>query len=250
MIKLTEFKIKTSNGETVLGEYEGNEKSGKVVVFSHGFGVTRTDHGMFTDLGDFLKGEYLVVRFDYNLINDKGKSMEVFPYSQQSRMLDAVLKFVKSSFKTKKVNLIAHSQGSLVVGVLQPSGINKTVLISTPLRSPYQRFKSYFSQRPGTKFDEEGKSQIQRSDGSTTYINKDFWPEIKSIKPLELFRRLAEKYEVSVIIGKDDDLVTDRTPVEVDRGSVSFFEIVGGHDFGGSSRSKLMQLISRVLEKN
>lgn len=49
MIRLTQFSIKLDEID-IKGEYEGNDEYGKVVVFSHGFGVKRDSWGMFNEL--------------------------------------------------------------------------------------------------------------------------------------------------------------------------------------------------------
>lgn len=89
-MKVTQFEIQTEKGLTVKGEYEGNERTGKLIIFSHGFGVTRDSHGMFTEIGDELKSEYLVVKFDYTIVNKEENWTKVFPYSKQVEMLKAV----------------------------------------------------------------------------------------------------------------------------------------------------------------
>ena len=87
MIELTQFETRFDDRVTVKGEWEGNEKSGKVVIFSHGFGVTRDSHGSFNQLGDLLKDKFLVVRFDYSKIIPEKKSWpnwKIFIYQSDS----------------------------------------------------------------------------------------------------------------------------------------------------------------------
>jgi hypothetical protein len=89
-MQVTQFEVKTKSGLTVKGEYEGSVTSKKVIIFSHGFGVTRDSHGMFTEIGDKLVSDYLVIRFDYTIVNKGENWTKVFSYNIQAEMLQAI----------------------------------------------------------------------------------------------------------------------------------------------------------------
>lgn len=131
-MKLTAFTQKLISGIEIKGEYEGNAKSGKIIVFSHGFGVKRDSRGMFNEIGDFLKSKSLIIRFDYNDINKAENLVTVLPYSDQAKILKKVLRFVKDEFQPKEINIISHSMGCLVTGILSPRNIEKIILLSPP----------------------------------------------------------------------------------------------------------------------
>jgi len=64
-------------------EITGNVESGKVVFVSHGFGVQRDSRGMFIDIENVLKNDFLGIRFDYNEIQKNGNT-QVASFSEMS----------------------------------------------------------------------------------------------------------------------------------------------------------------------
>ncbi len=247
-MNLNQFKCKLTSKISIKGEYEGNENTGKVVIFSHGFGVQRDDRGMFNDLGDNLKNKFLIVRFDYSLINEKDNSTEVYPYSIQSKMLKKVYSYIKNKFSPNEVNIIAHSMGCLIVGLARIKNLNKVLLLSGPPSSPYSGIKKYFSNRSGTKIDENGTSILKRSDGSLTYIKKNFWKEMKSVNPPKLYSHLAKNSEVIFIRALSDQVITETEFSKISKNSkIKLIEIDGNHNFEGKARRELTNLISKYL---
>jgi len=248
-MKLTQFKIKNTPVD-VLGEYEGNQKSGKVIIFSHGFGVTRNNHELFIEIGDLLKDKYLIVRFDYNKFSSTKKSLRVYPYSDQVVSLRKVIDFIHKNFDISEVNIVAHSMGCCIVGMLQPDNVKKVFLSAGPTEAPYKNFKEYFSKRPGTVFNETGLSKIQRSDGSFTVIGKEFWKDIKDIDPIPLYFKLAKNSEVYYVRAKKDQIITDTNyKMLVKNSNINYFEIDGGHDFHPPAREELLSILEKIFNE-
>lgn len=247
-MKLTQFSIKIKNGITVNGEYEGNENSKKVVIFSHGFGVTRNSHGMFVEIGDLLKDNFIVVRFDYSIVNKEENWTKVYPYSIQVEMLKAVHSFVCNNFHPKETNIIASSMGCLITGLVLLPDIKKVILLASPITTPYQSLKTHFTKRPETIINEESTSIIKRSDGSITYVESDFWKEMKDINPVNLYKELIKNSEITFIRATADQIIKDTNYDEIENiTGLKYFEIDGDHDFGGSARGKLLNIISVTL---
>ena len=250
-MKLTQFETQTDKGLTVKGEYEGNETAGRVIIFSHGFGVTRDSHGMFTEIGDELKNEYLVVKFDYTIVNKEENWTKVFPYSKQVEMLKAVYKYIYNEFKPLEINIIAHSMGCLITGLAQLSNINKILLLASPPTAPYQRMKDYFAKRPETVIDESATSTIKRSDGSITYVESDFWHEMRDVNPPKMYKHLASKAEVFFVRALSDQVITEQDYENIRSiKEIDYNEIDGNHDFEGEAREKLIKLIKDMFNGN
>ncbi|MBP9759003.1 hypothetical protein KBD45_04875 [Candidatus Dojkabacteria bacterium] len=248
MKKLTQFSIKTKNGIVVNGEYEGNKNSNKVVIFSHGFGVTRNSHGMFVEIGNLLKEKFLVVRFDYSIVNKEENWTKVYPYSIQVEMLKAVYSFVYSNFHPKEITIIASSMGCLITGLAMLPKIKKILLLVGPINSPYQNVIDYFSKRPETMINEKSTSIIKRSDGSITYVESDFWKEMKDINPINLYKKLIKNSEIIFIRATADQIIKDTNYDEIENiNGLKYIEIDGDHDFGGDARGKLLNIISVTL---
>ncbi|MBN2016262.1 alpha/beta fold hydrolase [Candidatus Dojkabacteria bacterium] len=249
-MNLTQFSLKL-NSKFVKGEYEGNESSGKVVIFSHGFGVKRDSWGMFTQLGDLLKDKFLVVRFDYSKIDEGQNATIVPPLSFQAKMLEKVIEHLQEKFNLKEINIVAHSMGCLVVGILSFENVNKIILLASPVTSPYKRMKEHFSKRPETKFNEQGTSKIKRSNGSWTFIGKKFWKDVKGIDPPKLYSTLSEKAEVYFGRAKQDHVITNETYDAIKNiKDLKYEELDGDHNFADEARQGWLERMVSILSDN
>ncbi|MBD3279162.1 MAG: hypothetical protein GF390_00440 [Candidatus Pacebacteria bacterium] len=248
-MKLTQFSILLNDNITIQGECEGNSDSKKAIVFAHGFGVKRDSWGMFNQLGDLLKGDYLVVRFDFVEILEKDNATKVFPLSTQAEMLKAVCAYSKSKLGVAEINIIAHSQGCLVTGLLSPDDASKIILLASPVESPYSRMKQYFASREGTEINEDGLSKIKRSDGSWTWVEAGFWDDIKSIDPAQLYSRLAAKTDLYFVRAMQDHVITDKNyeSVKNDK-NINFLELPGDHNFAGDARDNWLGTMVDLLK--
>lgn len=247
-MKLTQFEIKTDTGFVVKGEYEGNENSKKIIIFSHGFGVARDAHGMFNEIGDELKAKYIVVRFDYTIVNRKENWTQAFSFSKQVEMLKTVNAYVRKIFNPEEVNIIGHSMGCLIIAMAYIKDIKKVLLLAGSSAAPYPRLRDHFAKRPETIINESATSSIRRSDGSTTYVESDFWYEMKDINPPELYKKLTGISEVSFVRALADQVITE-TNYEAIRTipNLHYYEIDGGHDFKDEARKSLIILIKKLF---
>lgn len=203
---------------------------------------------MFTELGDLLKEKYLVVRFDYTIVNDEENWTKVYQYSIQKEMLRTVYDFVIDKFSPKEVNIIAHSMGCLITGLARLGNIKKTILLAGPPSVPYSRMKEYFSKRPETKIDENGTSIIKRSDGSLTYVDKDFWKEMQIVNPPHLYRELSKNSDVTFARAMKDQVITESEYSKItDIQMIKHVEIDGNHDFEGEARDELKGLVEKIF---
>lgn len=246
MIKRREISLKEGG---VKGEYWGNEESGKVIIFSHGFGVKRDSRGMFTELAELLKDSYLAVLFDYVDVNEDG-STTAYSFSKQAEKLKAVIKYVGKQFNPKEVDIIAHSQGCIIVGLVSPADIDKIVLVAGPTSAPGQRMKDYFSQRKGTEINKEGTSKIERSDGTTTLVPSEYWREASEVNPAEMYLRLSKKSKIYFIRALQDQVVVgeDYSLLEGDE-NIEFIELGGNHDFEGEDRKPFLDKMIQILKQ-
>lgn len=248
MTHVTQFEIPFLKNFSIRGEYEGNKDAKQVVIFAHGFGVKRDSWGMFNELGDALKDSAIVVRFDFNRINVEKNATYVMPCSMQSRMLSQVIEKFYVLFSPENTSLIAHSMGCVVVGLLQPKNIYKTILLAPPTTSPYKRLVDYFSKRPGSRIDENKESVIERSDSSWTYIPPEFWPEIQLTSPFTLYKDLKSKTDLYAIRPLQDQVIVDEDYSRLRQMlKENYIEIDGSHDFHPPHRQKLLDTIGQII---
>lgn len=248
MLLLTQFDLPFFDNFTIRGEYEGNEKSDKIIIFSHGFGVKRDSWGMFNEIGDGLKHDFLVIRFDYNKIIPEKNATYVFPLSLQSKMLDHVSQYFRNTFATSHHTIIAHSMGCVVASSVDVSQIDQTVLLAPPLTTPYMSLKSYFSKRSGTHFDEGGITTIERSDGSFTYVPSEFWDEVIKTNPLNLYQEIQSKTSVYAIHPLQDQILGNEPYAKLKHVLKDhYYEQDGNHGFAPPHRQQLLDTIKQII---
>lgn len=232
MLLLTQFDLPFFDNFTIRGEYEGNEKSGKVIIFSHGFGVDRTDRGLLSDIGNVLKDEFLIIRFDYNKIIPEKNAIYVFPLSLQAKMLEHVFAYSRRIFSPFHHTIIAHSMGCVIASSSKFKETNQTILLAPPLTSPYTTLKNNFSKRAGTTFNENDMTNIERSDGSITFVPAEFWTEVKKTNPLHLYRELQSKTSVYAIHPLQDQILSNEPYTKLKRLLKDhYYEQDGNHDY-------------------
>lgn len=247
-MNLTQFNIPLGKNLVISGEYEGNIESKKAIIFAHGFGVKRDSWGMFDQLGDYLKSDYLVIRFDFVQILEKENTTKVFSLNTQAEMLNLVIKYATEKLLSTEINIIAHSQGCLVTSLLAPNNIYKIILVASPIENSYARMKSYFSNREGTIINEKGTSHIKRSDGSWTIVESDFWQDIKSINPIILFKALTKKTNLFFIRALNDQVIPDKNykPLK-ELKDISYIELPGNHNFENKARENWLKTIAKIF---
>lgn len=234
--------------DEVKGEFWINKDTNKVVVFSHGFGVTRDARGMFTELASLIKDEYNIVLFDYSEIGEDGNTT-TFPFSEQAKKLREVLKHTREKLNPKKVIIVAHSQGCIITGLVSPDNVEKIILVAGPTSAPGENIKKYFQQRPGTEIDESGISKIERSDGTTTFIQSGYWKDAYEVNPEELFLELARKSKVFFVRAKQDQVLTNEDYSGIKDSDIVFIEIDGNHDFEREDRKLWLNKMVELLNK-
>jgi pimeloyl-ACP methyl ester carboxylesterase len=245
MIKRKQISL---NGRNVRGECWGNEVTGRVVIFSHGFGVKRDSRGMFADLAKLLKDDCLVVLFDYVDVNEDG-STTAYSFSEQAEKLKEVIKYVREQFNPKEINIVAHSQGCIIAGLASPSDIDKVVLVAGPISAPGQRMKEYFSQREGTMINEKWLSKIKRSDGTITLVPSRYWQEANKVNPAELYLKLSKKAKVYFIRARQDQMIVREDYLLLRKsGGIEYIELQGNHDFEGKDRKPWLERMVSILQ--
>lgn len=247
-LSLTQFELSLKN-TTVKGEYEGNPTSGKAVIFAHGFGVRRDSHGMFNELGDLLKEDRMVIRFDFTETLEEEGSIKVPPLSTQAEMLAAVLSYAADTLRAPELSIVAHSQGCLVTGLLSPDGIDKIILVASPIGNPYLGMKEYFGRREGTEIDEAGLSRLKKSTG-WALLEPEFWQDIKAVDPVYLYQQLATKTNLFFIRAIHDHVIagTDYQSIQNISG-MTYQELPGDHNFSGEARQNWLATLAGILRE-
>lgn len=249
MIQKTQFTVNYDDELTVTGEYEGTIDSGKVIVFSHGFGMKRDSRGFFTEIGNSLRNSFLIVTFDYCKMMPEENATLTYAFSVQVKLLQKVVEFIRSKFNVSELDVIAHSMGCLVVGLAELEDVKKIILLSPPPSKRIQKMQTYFNHKQGSEFNTQGFSKVKRSDGSWTFIHPDFWNEVKIVDPAKLYKKLSKTADTYFVRALHDDVITDESYSEIqiiDR--LHYIELDGDHNFKEPNRKKLLDTITKIFD--
>jgi len=243
----TEFQIQSPAGFLINGEYQGNTDSRKIIIFSHGFGVTRKARGLFDDIAAILKDKYLCVLFDYNLKLEN--SIKVDSISEQAEILKAVYKHLKHEFGWFECSLVGHSLGTIIIGLADLPDISKIILLAGSPSNPYNRLLERFNANKANQIDQNGTSLIKRADGSNTLVEKEFWTNLKCIPdPYLLYQSLSRNSNVTYVRATLDRPLIDREYKKLENiTNLKYVEIEANHDFEVPGRKHLLNKLKEIF---
>src|SRR4051812_33976828 len=100
-----------------------------IVIYSHGFGVRKDDRGLLTDIAEHLP-EVESLLFDYNEVDELNHTLTMRPLSKQAEMLNEVVRKTRQSHPDAIIDLVGHSQGTIIIALAKPQGIRRTLLLA------------------------------------------------------------------------------------------------------------------------
>lgn len=216
-----------------------------IIIYSHGFAVRKDDMSLFTDLaGKIPEAESIL--FDYYEVDEQAGKIFLSTFSEQVRKLKEVVANVRQANPGAIIDLIGHSQGTLVAALARPEGIRRAVLISPVFDIDIERTLSRYRTKPGVKIDLEGISEIPSSTGLTKIIPKEYWQERALLEPLPAYASLAAVTEVVAIEANQDELLSKVDPKQLD-GGIKLLPLDGDHNFNPPNREKLIGLVRSLL---
>lgn len=207
------------------------------IICSHGFGVQADARGMFTEIAEAFP-DHTFITFDYNQVNDDGNLL-VAPLNEQVQVLQEQLDRYPESI------LLAHSQGCVVAGMADISNVAQVILLAPPDKASPERVERKLAQNPSSETNLDGISRLPRSDGSITLISRQYIDSLKDLKPLALYKSMAELRPVTIIRATNDQ-VLGMTNVD-ELSAVTLIDIDSDHDFHGKARRILIETLAGVL---
>jgi hypothetical protein len=220
-----------------------NEKH--FIICSHGFGVAWDDRGLFPDAAA-LVNDAKVVMFDYNVINEVQNTITIAPFDDQVKKLEKIINETKAAHPQATIDLLCHSQGCLIAALLKPDGIRKTIFLAPPYSLDAERTISQFTERPGTKIDRRGVSLLERLDGTTTIVPKEFWDGMANKDCAALYNNFAECTELEIVNASQDEVLGNINLTGLSP-KIKIINIDGSHNFGGAARDSSKKLVVDFL---
>jgi hypothetical protein len=217
--------------------------SNHFIIFSHGFGVKKDSRGLFPEIAHTLN-EFEPIFFDYNIVNEEKGELRIQEFSKQVQILENIINKIKAEYPNAVIDIISHSQGAVIVGLLKPFGIRKTVLIAPPYSSKIDKMLKNFTSRAGTIIDFENDSKLMRSDGSISIVPKEYWIERSEVGDLcQIYNDLGKTTELSIIRALDDEVLDVDVVQKVQ--TAKTINLNGDHNFSGESRVLLLNELQR-----
>jgi hypothetical protein len=217
-----------------------------IVIYSHGFGVRKTDRGLFTAIAKALP-EAESVMFDYNPINEKANTLTAKPLNEQVQKLRKVINTTRAEYPGAVIDLVCHSQGCVVAAVLKPRHIRKVIMLTPPDDVSQAVLIDQLSANREEPIDVTARTRLQRADGSTTVIHPDYWQSFEGVYPVKLYNRLAKFTALRIINARQDEILSNAT-FEGLNPDVSTVTLEGSHNFEDeASRQRMLYILQKEL---
>lgn len=216
-----------------------------IIIYSHGFAVRKDDNGLFTEIAASLP-EVESVLFDYYQVDETNNKIFVSSFTDQIEKLRQVVKDIVSYNPGAIVDLIGHSQGTIVAAMARPNWIRKAILLAPVFDTNLGRTLNRYKEKSGAIINLDGISEIPSSTGLAKIIPKEYWQERELIKPFVHYNALANKSEIIFIQANQDELLPKTDLSELDQ-RTKLIAIDGNHNFSQPNRDRLIETIRELL---
>jgi hypothetical protein len=218
-----------------------------IVIYSHGFGVRKEDRGLFTAISKALP-DVKSVMFDFNPVHEGTNTLTVKPLNEQAGKLRTVINTTRAEYPDAIIDLVCHSQGCVIAGLLKPRGIRKVIMLAPPDDISEATVVKHLSVRREDPIDVTARTRLERSDGSTTVIRPEYWHSLAGVNPVKLYNQLARVTTLRIMNAKDDEVLGKVSFEKIDP-SISFVTLNGGHNFDDeASRKQLLYILQKELK--
>lgn len=221
-----------------------NQKN--IIIYSHGFGVRKDDNGLFTDIVESLT-EVESILFDYFEVDEDEKTLTICPFSAQVDKLNKIVAETRLVNPEAVIDLICHSQGTLVAALAKPEGVRKAILISTVFDTSLEHSLERYKSKSDVVIDLNGISRVPSSMGVTRIIPAQYWQERIAVKPFEEYNAFAEKTDI-VVINANNDQILPKVDLKDLSPKIKVLALDGNHDFSGEDRKHLIEVIKEELK--
>ena len=217
-----------------------------IVIYSHGFGVRKDDSGLFSDIAKNIP-EVESVLFDYYIVNEQAKTLTIIPFSEQVIKLNEIILKTRKANPDAIIDLICHSQGTIVAALAKPKGVRKIIMLAPPFDMDVERSLKKYQTMPGSIINLEGMSKLPTStDGLERIVPSTYWIERLLIKPFAIYNKLAEETDVISIEANQDQVVPKVNLKELSK-KIKLDPIDGNHNFSGKGRIILIEKLRHYI---
>lgn len=211
----------------------------KTIICSHGFGVRADSRGMFPEIAAAFP-DYKFKMFDYNVVDENGDTT-VRSLDQQAEILQRQIDKAQGG----EIVLLCHSQGSVIAGLVDLTKVSKVVLLAPPVRMSMQNLIRRMQSREGSVIRPDGVSVLPRSDGTTSYLPKEYLQSLENRNPIELYQQVANAKPTSIVRATEDEVIGLTNINEIE--NAKHIDIAADHNFTGNMRVRLIETLRGIL---
>lgn len=246
-----QLQIKNQQGESLDTKIDGNEESGKIAIFVHGFGSLKDERGLFTDIISVISNKYLTISFDASGWGQSEGKQEESSFVKHGQDLGSVINWATTQYPNHELNIIAHSGGVHATLSLNPVNIHKAVFSALSHSNGWVTL-AYLEKRlleKGGTLNPEGISIFPRSDGTQSKLGPTFWSCLKDLDTISILHNFAKNVQVLAIHPQSDEIVSTKS-VQAYRQlkNIQYLELPGNHAYTNrKDRSYLTKVIKTFL---
>lgn len=195
--------IKNKYNEKLAGLHESpKDKKDKypTILLVHGFGVEKTEGGMFDQISERLISEsYQTYRFDFAGCGESEGDYINTTLTRQAEDLDCILKYVREQEDTDKnrLGILGMSFGTAVITALHPKGIKAFAYLGSNSK-PHESLKVLF----GNGYNPTSISVRVKSNGQITKVGPEFWKDFDHYNLLDIIGKSNQP--IIFIVGERD----------------------------------------------
>lgn len=227
---------------------KNNSPTKQVIIYSHGLGVRYDARGMFTAVAALLPAAKNVM-FDYNTVDEQNNALIVPSVPDHVALFQQKLDEAKRDYPDAKITVVAHSFGCIVAGLADLSDVQKVILLAPPLNLKHSAKRLgrlvWRSLRLGLR----GEVKFKRRDGTTVVLTPSYRKGRKSIRPVELYNRMAETTEVIAVAAIKDRLL-QILDFSVLSPRIKTLWIEGNHSFVDEAREPFAQKVAALITQD
>lgn len=222
------------------------EKQKHIIIFSHGFGVKKDDLGLLTGVAEaFPESECIL--FDYFDVDEEKKSITIRPFSEQIENLESVYNKVREASPDAVIDMIAHSQGTLIPALAKLEGVRNTILLTPVFDMGLERTVKRYGSDPNSEINLDGVSRLRKLDGYDRFIPKEYWVERKLLKPFDLYNEYSLRTNL-IVINANQDTILGSVDLSALSSRIKLINIDGNHSFDKiEDRKNLIKVIKEII---
>ena len=183
--------------------------------------------------------DYAFKMFDYNEVRPNGDTV-VAPLDKQAETLQKEIDAAEG-----EIVLLCHSQGSVIAGLVDLTRVSKVILLAPPVLMSMQHLINRMRTRPGARMNPNGLSILPRSDGSKSYLPKEYLESLEGKNLMEIYQKIAYTRPTVIIRATNDEIIGLTNVNEIH--NAQHIDIAAGHNFKDTGRQELIAALRTVL---